>query len=77
MLGQQVTPFVELRPLDDKGKLIVEPEAVLNMREKRLRNKTILKFLIKWKGLPVEDTTWEGEEIFNYPNLKLLEDKQS
>lgn len=46
------------------------------MWENRIRNKTIPNFLVKWKGLPIEDATSKGEEIFNNPNLKLLEDKK-
>lgn len=63
-------------PLDDEGKLILEPETVLDVREKRLRNKVIPEYLVKWKNLPAEDATWEGVEIFQHPILRLLEDKQ-
>lgn len=77
VFGQHVTPCSELPPLDDEGKLILEPETILHVQEKTLRNKTIEEYLVKWKGLPTEDVTWEGAEIFDHPNLKLLEDKQS
>ena len=33
--------------------------------------------MVKWKDLPIEDATWEGEQVLQHPNLKLLEDKQS
>lgn len=75
-LGQQVTPSTKLPPLNDEGKLILEPETMLDVREKRLRNKIIPKYLVKWKNLPIEDTTWEGVEIFKHLNLQLLEGKQ-
>lgn len=75
-LRQQINPSMELPPLDYEGKLILEPESVLDVREKRLRNKAIPKYLIKWKRLPPEDATWERIEIFEHPNLKLFEVKQ-
>jgi hypothetical protein len=38
---------------------------------------SIKEYLIKWKNLPIEDATWEGEQILQHPGLHLLEDKQS
>jgi len=34
------------------------------------------QFLVHWKRFPDEDATWEGENILEYPTLKLLGDKQ-
>ena len=45
--------------------------------ERKLRSRVIHEFLVKWKDLPIEDATWEGEQVLHHPNLKLLEDKQS
>jgi hypothetical protein len=53
------------------------PEEVLKQRERRLRSKVIVECLVRWRGLPVEDATWEGEHILQHPGLMLLEDKQS
>jgi len=41
-----------------------------------LRSKQIQEYLIKWKDLSDEDSTWEGDEILAHPTLKLLEGKQ-
>jgi hypothetical protein len=62
-LGQHITPIEELSPLDEEGQLILIPETVLEMREKRLRKRSIREYLIKWKDLPIEDTTWENEQV--------------
>lgn len=77
VLRQHTTPCLTLPLLNDEGKLIMEPETVLDVQEKGLRNKSIPKYLVKWEGLPTKDTTCKGIEIFNHPNLKLLENKKS
>jgi hypothetical protein len=53
------------------------PEEVLEFRDPGLRSKVIRECLVKWRGLPVEDSTWVSEEIFQHPGLLLLEDKKS
>ena len=61
VVGQKVT---ELPELDEEGKLQLEPEAILERRTRQLRHRNITEYLIKWKQLPLEDATWEGEDIF-------------
>ena len=75
-LGHHVAPAVVLPPLDDEGKLILIPEAILDFREKKLRSRVIREYLIKWKNLPIEDATWESEEILQHPELRFLGDKK-
>ncbi|KAJ7514184.1 hypothetical protein O6H91_23G032200 [Diphasiastrum complanatum] len=59
-IGKNVQTVVELPPINEEGNLEVEPEAVVGYRDKELRNgKRIQQYLIKWKGLPPEDNTWE------------------
>ena len=41
-----------------------------------MRRLTIREYLVKWKDLPVNDATWEGDEILQHLELTLLEDKQ-
>ena len=72
---EKVKPCTELPSLNDEGKLILELEAIIDKREKILRNSTILKYLVKWKNLSTEDATWMSEEIMSHP--KLLEDKKN
>jgi hypothetical protein len=52
-------------------------EEVLEKRERRLRSRVIRECLVIWRGLPVKDATWEGENILQHLGLMLLEEKQS
>ena len=76
-LGQQVTATDELPPTDDEGHLVLQPEAIIDTRERQLRSRTVREFLVRWKNLPDEDATWESEKILQHPSLQLLEDKQN
>jgi hypothetical protein len=62
-VGQQINTSKELPPLDEEGQLELVLEEVLEQRERRLRNRVINECLIRWRGLLVENTTWEGEHI--------------
>ena len=62
-VGQHIAPSTELPPFDDEGILVLIPERILHVREKKLWNKVIQEYLVKWKELPIEDTTWEGEQV--------------
>jgi hypothetical protein len=76
-LGQQITTSTKLPPLDEEGQLVLVPEEVLEVREKKLQKTVIREYLVRWRELPVEDATWESEQILQHPNLQLLGDKQS
>ena len=53
-----------------KEKIILELEAVTETRTQQLQNRLISEYLIKWKNLPIEDSTWEDENfIQNHPEL--------
>jgi hypothetical protein len=43
--------------------LILIPKEVLEVREKRLSKRNIRDYLIKWKDFPIEDATWENEQV--------------
>jgi hypothetical protein len=36
----------------------------------------IRECVIIWRGLPIEDVTWESEQVLQHPGLILLEDKK-
>ena len=49
---------------------IFQTEQFLETMMKQLRNQTIMEYLIKWKNLLVEDSTWEDENfIQKHPKL--------
>jgi len=56
-VGQYITTFEDLPPLDEEGQLELVLEDVLEHREKRLRSQIIRECLVKWRGLPIEDAT--------------------
>ena len=76
VVEQFINTSEELPPLDEEGQLELVPEEVPEFRERRLRSKVIRECLVRWRGLPVEDATWESEQILQHPGLVLTEDKQ-
>jgi len=48
---------------DKEGKIILEPEVVIETRTQQLRNQSILEYLIKWKNLSAKDSMWEDENF--------------
>ena len=52
-----------LPDLDREGKIILEHEEIIETIIRMLWNQSILEYLIKWKNLPVEDSTWEDESF--------------
>ena len=50
-------------PLVSKdGTLDIQPDRILQWRERSLRNKILTEYLVKWTGYPEEDAPWETEE---------------
>ena len=75
-IGRNVVANLELPPIDDEGHLILQLEAILDTRGRKLRNKVIKEYLIRWRNLPDEDATWEGEKILQHPSLLLIVGKK-
>ena len=77
VIDQHIVPSVGLPPLDVEGKLVFVPTEVIEIKERKLCNKSIRQYLVHWKGFPYEVATWEGESILQDPAQRLLEGKQS
>jgi hypothetical protein len=55
-------PFQSILPyINEEGKIILEPEKILEKRIKQLRNRAITEYLIKWKNQPMEEETREDD----------------
>ena len=63
VVGQQIVTSFELPPLDDEGQLVLISECILKVRGRKLRNKIIRDYLVQWKDLPIEEATWEAEQV--------------
>ena len=61
----------EVVVMPSQGQFGVEPEDILAIRERQLRNRITRELLVKWKHYPDEDATWEREERLatDYPNF--------
>jgi hypothetical protein len=70
VIGDKIPIQTILPELDEEGKIILEPKAITDTRICQLRNRSISEYLIKWRKLPVEDSTWEDESfIQKHPGL--------
>ena len=68
--GENIPVQTIFPELDEEGKIISEPEAVTEIRTRQLRNQSISEYLIKWKNLPTENSTWEDNNfIQKHPKL--------
>jgi hypothetical protein len=76
VVGQFINTSEEIPLLDEEGQLELVSEEVLEFQEQKLRCRVIRECLIRWRGLLVEDATWESEQVLQHPGLVLLEDKQ-
>jgi hypothetical protein len=63
VIGDKIPVQTILPELDEEGKIILEPEAITDTRIRQLRNRSISEYLIKWRKLPAEDSTWEDESF--------------
>ena len=60
----QKIPIQTILPeIEQEGKIILEPGAVTETKTQQLRNRSISEYLIKWKNLPTEYSTWEDKNF--------------
>jgi hypothetical protein len=70
VIGDKIPVQNILLELDEEGKIILEPEAITDTRIHQLGNRSISKYLIKWKKLPAEVSMPEDESfIHKHPEL--------
>ena len=62
----------ELSLVTQEGTLDITPEAVLQRHTRILRNRTINEYLIKWTSYPIEDATWEREDLLQKEHPEFL-----
>jgi hypothetical protein len=70
VIGDKIPIQTIFPELDEEGKIILDPEAITDTRIHQLRNRSISEYLIKWRKLLAEDSTWEDESfIQKHPEL--------
>ena len=70
VIGENIPVKTILPELVEEGKIILDPEAITDTRIFQLRNRSISEYLIKWRKLSTEDSTWEDESfIQKHPEL--------
>jgi hypothetical protein len=55
-LGQQATPLPTFPPIDTHLEIRPEPESIINQR---MDGRALTEVLVRWKGVALEDDTWE------------------
>ena len=71
VIGTRCQLQTNLPELAEEGSIWLQPEAVLDHREHRLRQRTIKEVLVQWKYMTLVDATWEPATILQqFPNLK-------
>ncbi|MCO5567754.1 hypothetical protein L7F22_021448 [Adiantum nelumboides] len=63
---------VEQIVVPTQGVLELQPDYILETRERKLRNRSIIEHLVKWKDFPEEDATWEAEITLQKDYLDLF-----
>lgn len=61
-IGSSVLPIKDLPTTTEEGRIILQPEAILDTRWLKKGSQFIEENLVKWKHLPAEDATWEDSK---------------
>jgi hypothetical protein len=71
VIGTRCQIQTNLSELAEEGSIWIQPEAFLNQRECRLRQRTIKEVLVQWKYMTPTNATWEPTTILQqFPHLK-------
>ena len=63
VIGTRCQIQTSLPELPEEVSIWLQPEAVLDQRERRLRQRTIKEVLVQWKDMTPTDATWEPTTI--------------
>jgi hypothetical protein len=63
VIGAKCQIQTNLPELAEEGSIWLQPEAVLDQHEGRLRQRTIKEVLVQWKDTTPADATWEPTTI--------------
>jgi hypothetical protein len=58
-LGQQISLLPTLPSVDQMGEIKPEPETLIDRRMSKKKGRVVTEVLVRWKGAPAEDDTWE------------------
>jgi hypothetical protein len=71
VIGAKCQIQTNLPELAEEGFIWLQPEVVLDQRERRLCQRTIKEVLVQWKDTTRADATWEPATILQqFPHLK-------
>jgi hypothetical protein len=71
VIGTKCQTQTKLPDLDEDGSIWLQPQAVLDQRERWLCQRTIKEVLVQWKDTTLADATWEPAIILQqFPHLK-------
>jgi hypothetical protein len=71
VIGTRFQIQTKLPELAEEGSIWLQLEAVLDQRERRMRQRTIKEVLVQWKDTTPADATWELATILQqFPHLK-------
>ena len=74
VIGDKIPIQTIFPKFDGEGKITLELEVITETRIRQLRNRSISEYLIKWKNLPAEYSTWEDEyfikSVQNYSSVE-------
>jgi hypothetical protein len=76
VVGQFISTSKEISPLYEEGRLELVPKELLEFIEQILRSSITRECLFIWRGISVEDATWDSDRILQHPGLMLHEDKK-
>ena len=72
VIGKHISVSDTLPPLDNEGQVVLIPDKILRTRERMLISTKIKEYLVPWKDLPSEESTWEDEIFFRIQTWNLF-----